>query len=315
MSKNSLPYEILESARLVGFDVETMVKEETPKFFLNYNRIVGVKEVEGLILAGRELENGVMADFIVTSGKKIKTPVHLCFGVVEEEGTQEIVPRFIIDDGAQVLVLAHCSFPKARNLTHRMQAEIILGKNAIFLYEERHYHGEMGGAKVFPKFRVDVGDGSFFQSIFSLTKGSVGLLSIDVEVYAHTASRIEIVNKAYGRSSQDKVQIRDAVFLEGENARGLVKLRAAASQGGDVIMMGITEANAPYATGHVDCKEIVKGEGSTARAIPIVRVGDENARVTHEASVGKVNQKQLDTLMARGLTEQEAVDMIVQGML
>jgi len=132
MSKNPLPYEILESARLVGFDVETMIKEETPKFFLNYNRIVGVKEVEGLILAGRELENGVMADFIVTSGKKIKTPVHLCFGVVEEEGTQEIVPRFIIDDGAQVLVLAHCSFPKARNLTHRMQAEIILGEEQRF---------------------------------------------------------------------------------------------------------------------------------------------------------------------------------------
>jgi hypothetical protein len=80
-------------------------------------------------------------------------------------------------------------------------------------------------------------------------------------------------------------------------------------------MMGITEASAPGATGHVDCKEIVQGVGSRARAIPIVRVTDENARVTHEAAVGKVSQKELDTLMARGLTEEEAIDMIIKGML
>jgi len=315
MSKNLLPYEILESARLVGFNIDTMLREETPKFFLNYNRITGIQEVEGLILAGKELDNGVMADFIVTAGKKIKVPVHLCFGVVKEEGVQEIIPRFIIDDGGEVLILAHCSFPRARNLTHRMQAEVILGKNATFLYEERHYHGEIGGARVFPQFRVNVGENSRFQTIFSLVKGKVGLLSIDVEVYGQANSKIEVVSKAYGRAKQDKVKIRDAVFLEGENARGLVKLRAAASQGGDVVMMGITEANAPYTNGHVDCKEIVQGKDSTARAIPIIRVGDENARVTHEASVGKVNQKELDTLMARGLSEEEAVDMIVQGML
>lgn len=315
MSKNLLPYEILESARLVGFDIDTMLRENTPKLFLNYNRITAVKEVEGLILAGKETKNGIIADFIVTTGKKIKTPVHLCFGVVKEEGVQEIVPRFIIDDGGEVLVLAHCSFPRAKNLIHQMEAEVIVGKDAVFFYEERHYHGEEGGARVFPRFQVHVGKGSYFKSIFSLVKGKAGLLSIDVEIYGQANSRIEILSKAYGRCKEDRIKIRDAVFLEGENARGLVKLRAAASKGGDVIMKGITEANAPYANGHVDCKEIVQGEGSTARAIPIVRVGDETARVTHEASVGRVNQKELDTLMARGLTEEEAIDMIVRGML
>ncbi len=315
MSKSLLPYEILESARLVGFNTDTMLREDTPKFFLNYNRITAIKKTEGLILVGKETENGMIADFIVTKGKKIEIPVHLCFGVVKEKGIQEIIPRFIIDDGGKVLILAHCSFPRAKDLIHQMEAEVILGKDAVFLYEERHYHGEEGGAKVFPRFQVHVGKGSYFKSVFSLIKGKVGLLSIDLEVYAQSNSKIEILSKVYGRCKEDRVKIKDAVFLEGEHARGLVKLRAAASRGGDVIMKGITEANAPYASGHVDCREIVQGEGSTARAIPIVRVGDETARVTHEASVGRVNQRELDTLMARGLTEEEAVDMIVKGML
>ena len=315
MSQQILPYAILESARQVGFDVETMLQPDTPKFFLNFNRITAVKEVPGLILAGRELENGVMADVIVTRGTKIKRPLHLCFGVVPEDGVQEVVPRFIIEDEAEALILAHCSFPRARNLTHRMEAQVMIGRDALFFYEERHYHGPYSGAHVYPTFEVDVGPGSRFETVFSLTHGTVGDLVIFLDVYAHEGAKVEAVAKVYGRSEKDRVRIRDGVFLEGRDASGVIRLRAAATGGGDVLMMGITEANAPGARGHVDCKEIVQGAHSTARAIPIVRVTDDQARVTHEAAVGRVSQKELDTLMARGLTEQEAVDMIVKGML
>ncbi|MBE9506760.1 MAG: SufD family Fe-S cluster assembly protein, partial [Chloroflexi bacterium] len=39
------------------------------------------------------------------------------------------------------------------------------------------------------------------------------------------------------------------------------------------------------------------------------------ARVTHEAAIGSVNRKELETLMARGLDEDDAVDIIIRGML
>lgn len=315
MQDQALPYEILESAKKVGFDVDLLLKPETPKLILNFNKITHKTEVPGLILAGREIPNGIIADIVVTRGAKIKEPVHLCFGMTKEEGIQEIVPRFIIEDEAEVLMLAHCSFPKARNLIHRMDAQVIVGKNAKFLYEERHYHGEESGAKVFPAFEIDVGEGSYCKSIFSLVNGTVGEVNVNVDIYVHEEAKVEIVSKAYGKTSKDKVRIRDGVFLEGPNARSTIRMRAAACGGGEVIMKGITEGNAPFAIGHVDCVEIVQGFGSTARAIPLVGVTDEMARVTHEAAVGRVNQKELDTLMARGLSEDEAVDMIIRGML
>jgi len=37
--------------------------------------------------------------------------------------------------------------------------------------------------------------------------------------------------------------------------------------------------------------------------------------VTHEAAIGSVNKKELETLMARGLDEDSAVDVIIRGML
>jgi Fe-S cluster assembly scaffold protein SufB len=73
-------------------------------------------------------------------------------------------------------------------------------------------------------------------------------------------------------------------------------------------------ASAPFARGHVDCKEIVQGS-AIARATPIVAVRHPLAHVTHEAAIGSVDAKELETLMARGMAEDDAVDLIVAGLL
>ncbi len=78
---------------------------------------------------------------------------------------------------------------------------------------------------------------------------------------------------------------------------------------------GETYGNAPYARGHVDCIELVNGKEAIARAIPIVSVTNEKAKVTHEAAIGSIDKKQVETVMARGLDENEAVDVIVRGIL
>jgi len=59
----------------------------------------------------------------------------------------------------------------------------------------------------------------------------------------------------------------------------------------------------------------VNGEGVIAKAIPVVYVTNKQAKVTHEAAIGSIDKKQLETLMARGLNEEEAVDVIVKGIL
>jgi Fe-S cluster assembly scaffold protein SufB len=60
--------------------------------------------------------------------------------------------------------------------------------------------------------------------------------------------------------------------------------------------------------------EIVK-DGAVAKAVPIVQVNNPLAKVTHEAAIGSVDKKQMETLMAHGLSPEEAVDVIVKGIL
>jgi uncharacterized protein len=64
----------------------------------------------------------------------------------------------------------------------------------------------------------------------------------------------------------------------------------------------------------VDCLEIVRGQ-ATASAVPEVKVSHPEAKVTHEAAIGSVDQRQLEALMARGLTPDDAIERIVLGML
>jgi hypothetical protein len=54
---------------------------------------------------------------------------------------------------------------------------------------------------------------------------------------------------------------------------------------------------------------------AVARAVPIVQVDHPQAHVTHEAAIGSVDSKQLQTLMSRGLSEDDATEMIIDGLL
>jgi Fe-S cluster assembly scaffold protein SufB len=50
-------------------------------------------------------------------------------------------------------------------------------------------------------------------------------------------------------------------------------------------------------------------------AVPIVEVHHPRAHITHEAAIGSVDNKQLETLMSRGLSEDDAVETIINGLL
>ena len=112
----------------------------------------------------------------------------------------------------------------------------------------------------------------------------------------------------------DVIKIREVGNLLGEYATGVLTSRIAAREQARAEVYSKIYANAPHARGHVDCKEIIQGDG-VAQAVPIVEVAHPKARITHEAALGSVDTKQLETLMARGLSEEEATELIISGLL
>jgi len=280
---------------------------------VNGNMVLSTTEVQGISIDTQEISRGVRARIIVSPGTRLPTPVHLCFGMLPAQGVQEIESEFDIGSGAVVSFLAHCTFPNATKVKHLMRAKIGIGTGASLRYSEVHYHGQTGGIEVIPQAEVSLEEKVRFHSTFSLTKGRVGRLDINYVVYVADHAIAELLTRAYGFST-DTINVKEEVRLNGEYARGLAKSRIALREQAKAVVTGAVEGNAPYVRGHVDCIEIVQ-EQAEAQAVPIVKVCDERARVTHEAAIGSVNRKELETLAARVLTEEKAIEVKIRGML
>jgi Fe-S cluster assembly scaffold protein SufB len=305
---------LAEAYEASGGTAAVFLDKDSASLAVNRNRILCKNEIRGIRIDGTETPDGATVKIFVEPGIVLEKPVHLCFGVVPSEGVQEIISEYEIGDGSSVTFLAHCSFPNAIKVKHAMDARIRVGKKAEMTYSETHYHGESGGVEVLPLVKAVVDEGGILKNEFKLIKGSAGRIQIDYVGDLKKDAVCELDARIYGKKD-DRIIVKESIHLNGINARGLAKSRIVSSERCQSEVIGEAIGNAPFSRGHIDCVEIVKGAEARASAIPRLVVVDDRAKLTHEAAIGSVDKKQVETLMARGLDEDEAADVVVRGML
>jgi len=313
MKKAPALSELLNAFGETGADRGIFENKDIAHLAASGHRILSMRDIEGLKVIAKETLTGISADVVIEKGTKIKNPVHLCFGVLHKRATQKIKMNIKLERDSSAHFIAHCIFPKAERVKHIMDAVIEIGQGSEMRYSETHYHGLYGGIEVIPRAVTKVGRGGRYFTDFNLITGRVGSLSIDYEVIAGEDAVAELRARIFGHANDD-IRVKEKIVLEGKNSRGLIKTRIALENEATAEVMGITEGNAEGARGHVDCMEIVK-DNAVASAIPIVNVRNPLSKVTHEAAIGSVDKRQMETLMAHGLTPEEAVDIIVKGIL
>lgn len=294
-------------------DPHELKDPEVAHLVINHNRVLGMHAVPGLDVIAKELEDGVDVSVTLQDGAEIRKPVHLCFGMYPQTGVQKIIMDVTIGKNARISLLAHCVFPFAVDVQHIMDARIRVGDGARYSYFERHVHSPSGGVKVYPKAVVEVGRRALFKTEFELIKGRVGLIDIDYETTCEAGGVMDMTARVSGRAD-DIIKIKETGHLKGEYARGVLTSKIAVRDTARAEVYNKLTATAAYARGHVDCKEIVQDQG-VALAVPIVEVHHPKAHITHEAAIGSVDSRQLETLMSRGLSEEDAVEMIINGLL
>src|SRR4030042_25655 len=121
---------LLQAYEKAGGIKANLNNRETASLLVHENRVLNANEAPGIRLKSEQKENGIIVELSVEEGNKIKHPVHLCFGVLPEVGLQEIVFKADIQSNSEVNIIAHCIFPNAIDVTHKMDAEIEIGENA-----------------------------------------------------------------------------------------------------------------------------------------------------------------------------------------
>lgn len=295
-----------------GYDA-ALTDTHTAHLVASGHRLLSLREVPGIRLRAEGAPEAVSAELVVLQGERIKNPIHFCIGVLPRVGAQNVKIRVRVEEQAAAAFIAHCFFPSAERVRHAMDAWVEVGEGAEMRYSEAHYHGPFGGVEVLPRAAVKVAPYGRYFSDFSLTTGRVGKLSIDYEVEARDYAVAEMIARVFGHA-KDEIIIQEKMMLAGKASRGLIKTRVALEDEAYAEVTGMTEGGAEGARGHVDCMEIVR-DRAVGKAVPIVKVTHPLAKVTHEAAIGSVDKKQLETLMAHGLSPEEAVNMIVTGLL
>lgn len=275
--------------------------------------VLSRRAIPGVRLSAEPTADGVAIELVIGRGVRLPKPIHACIGVLAPQGAQHLRWRLRLEEGAAAHLVTHCLFPNAVEVEHRMEARIEVAEGAALRYTEGHYHGPSGGVEVRTSARARIEPRGRYFTDFSLTAGRVGRLWLDYEVEAQEQAIAEIQARVFGHGS-DEIRVKDAIALVGCEARGLIKTRIAVEGDARAEVVGIMRGQAAGARGHMDCLELVR-DRATARAEPTVDVSHPLAKLTHEAAVGTVDQKQLETLMARGLTPEQAVDVIVTGVL
>ena len=66
---------------------------------------------------------------------------------------------------------------------------------------------------------------------------------------------------------------------------------------------------------HVTCDALILDEQSASDTVPYMEINEKNVNIEHEATVGKIGDEQLFYLMSRGLSQDQAMTMIVSGFM
>src|SRR5699024_10769115 len=93
--------------------------------------------------------------------------------------------------------------------------------------------------------------------------------------------------------------------------------KSMSKDGGKVTYLGLSKfgKNSAGSKANIECDTIILDDISTSDTIPYNEILNDDVTLVHEASVSKVSEDQLFYLMSRGLTEEEAKQMIVMGFI
>ena len=129
-------------------------------------------------------------------------------------------------------------------------------------------------------------------------------------------SKADIISVAYAGPGQVQDTGAKAIHLARDTTSKIIS-RSVSKGGGHTAYRGLLHIakGAKNVKSSVRCDALILDPISTTATYPYMEIQEDDATVTHEASVGKVGEEQLFYLMSRGISEGDALSMVVNGFM
>ncbi len=334
-----------ERARLAGVAVDavfdsvsvgTTFKKELAKagvIFCSFSEAVQehpelVKKYLGTVVPQRDNFFAALNSAVFTDGsfvyipKGVRCPMELStyFRINAAETGQFERTLIIAEEGAYVSYLEGCTAPmRDENQLHAAVVELITLDDASIKYStvQNWYPGDENGVGGIFNFVTKRGDCRGARSHISWTQvetGSAITWKYPSCILRGDDSRGEFYSVALTNNYQQADTGTKMIHI-GRNTRSKIISKGISAGHAQNTYRGLVRMTprADNARNYTQCDSMLIGKKCGAHTFPYIEVRNPTAKVEHEATTSRIGEDQLFYCLQRGISEEDAVSMIVDG--
>lgn len=254
--------------------------------------------------------------------KGVRCPMELStYFRINAQNTGQFERTLIIaDEGSHVSYLEGCTAPQRdENQLHAAVVELVAMQDAQIKYStvQNWYPGDKDGKGGIYNFVTKRGDCRGARSKISWTQvetGSAITWKYPSCLLRGEDSIGEFYSVAVTRGKQQADTGTKMIHI-GPNTRSTIVSKGISAGNGQQAYRGLVRMSqrAENARNHTQCDSLLIGDRCGAHTFPYIEVKNPSAKVEHEATTSKIGEDQLFYCRSRGLSEEDAVSLIVNG--
>lgn len=274
-----------------------------------YWKVVNVDTDKYTAASELELHNGYVIRAL--PGAKSIYPIQACLYIGTNKLQQNVHNIIIAEEDSELHIITGCATsPHVKSGAHIGISEFFIKKNAKLSFTMIHNWAE--DMYVRPRSAAIVEENGLFLNNYICMK-PVKSLQMYPTVHLKGEGAVARLYSIVVGSPGSEFDLGGRVYLKAPRARAEIVARTI-SNGAKIIARGHLIGEVPEIKAHLECKGLIL-KGGLIHAIPELEGHVDGVEMSHEAAVGKIAQEEIQYLMSRGLSEEEATSTIVRGFL
>jgi len=248
----------------------------------------------------------------VKAGKKVTEPLQTCMMIDRDKSIQNVHNIIVVEKNAHLEIITGCTSHKhASDSLHIGVSEIFIEDGGSLIFSMVHNWGDKTGVR--PRTVTIMGKDTTFVNNYVILNPVGSMQSYPVAYLNGEGASVKFNSICLSHPGTE-IDTGGEVVLNAPNTHAEIISRSI-TIGGTMMARGKLVGNAKGAKAHLECRSLVLTDNGSTLAVPELEANVSDVEMTHEAAVGKIARDQVEYLMTRGLTEDEAVGMIVRGFL
>ncbi len=250
----------------------------------------------------------------VPKGVKVDLPLQAYFRINAENSGQFERTLIIADEGSQVHYVEGCTAPVyATESLHSAVVEIIVKKDARVRYTTIQ-NWSYNVYNLVTKRAV-----AYQDAVMEWVDGNLGsklTMKYPAIYLMEPGAHGDILSVAFAGKGQHQDAGGKVVHVA-PNTSSTILSKSISKDGGRASYRGLLKVypGAENAKSNVRCDALLMDEESRTDTYPYIEIEEEKVNIGHEATVSKVGDEQIFYLKSRGISEDEAIAMIVNGFI